>query len=270
MNSAHDAVKSSKIIFNGDFCEVSILKISKDKFNEYRANGFPSVSKKAVEWEKLTEKLDAESTGSMLYSDSYCLDLESVDSSLLDLKTKFGKNLNISTFPTVLVKEEVNKNYLVQIKIAKNAEYYCMVNGDFDPAKLSLSIKPEKLPGGQIIDSLLMEYEGDFFSYSPSYDRLQVSQIYIVDPKGVVFHLSNEGNDLSDDLIAESIEENLTDWYPADVNPARVGEYEVDLLEGAVWPMPARIDAEWNGKTWKNHLGKVIKIKQWRGLNTQA
>jgi hypothetical protein len=269
MNLADNALKSPKIIFEGDFCEVSILKISKDKFNEYKANGLPSSSKKAVEWEKLTEKLDAESTGSMLYSESYGLNLESADSSLLDLKAKLGKSLNISTFPTVLAKED-NKNYLVQIRIAKNAQYYCIVNGELDPAKLSLSIKPEKLPGGEILNSLLMEYDGNFFSYSPAYDRLEVSQVFIVDPKGVVSHLSHKGNDLSDDLIVESIEKNLTDWFPAEINPQRVGEYEVELLEGAVWPMPACINAEWNGKAWENHLGKVIKIRQWRGLITPA
>jgi hypothetical protein len=46
------------------------------------------------------------------------------------------------------------------------------------------------------------------------------------------------------------------------------GEYEVELLEGAVWPMSAFTDATWNGKLWKNHTGKSVMIKKWRGLSS--
>jgi hypothetical protein len=262
-------MSNSKIIFTGDFCEVSTIKISKDKLNEYKANGLPTATKSAVAWERLTEKLDAESTGSMLYSDKYNLSLESEGAPLLDLKAQSAKDLNISTFPVVSAAEEVNKNYLVQIRVAKNAQYYYVVNGDFDPKKISFSIKPEKLPGGEIINSLLMEYEGNFFSYNYAYDKLNVTKIFMVDSKGAVFPLSIDGEESSNNLYAQGGEKNLTEWFPADVCPQRPGEYEVELLEGAVWPMPACIDAEWNGKIWKNHLGKAVKIKQWRGLSEE-
>lgn len=263
-------MSNSKIIFTGDFCEVSIVKISKDKFNEYKANGLPSPSKNAIEWEKLADKLDAESTGSMLYSDSYRLDLEAEGSPLLDLRAKYGEKLNISTFPALSVVEDENKNYLVQIRVSKGAQYYYVVNGEFDPGKLSFSIKPEKLPGGQLLNSLLMEYEGNFFSYNYAYDSLKVSQVFIADAKGGTVDLSAEDGEVPLALNVEGSEKNLTAWYPAEINPERVGEYEVELLEGAVWPMPACINAEWSGKTWKNHLGKAIKIKQWRGLSSEA
>lgn len=261
---------ASKIIFTGDFCEVSIVKISKDKFNEYKANGLPTASKNAIEWERLADKLDAESTGSMLYSDSYRLDLEVEGSPPLDLRAKHGKEINISTFPVLSVVEDESKNYLVQVRVSKCAQYYYVVNGEFDPGKLSFSIKPEKLPGGQLLNSLLIEYEGNFFSYNYAYDSLKVSQVFIADARGGTVALSVDDGEILGDLNVESGDEHLTAWYPVGINPERVGEYEVELLEGAVWPMPACINAEWNGKTWKNHLGKPIKIKQWRGLSSEA
>jgi hypothetical protein len=261
------AGKNSKIIFTGDFCDFSILKISKDKFSAYKTSGLPSPTKNAVEWEKLAEKLDVDSIGSMLYSGAYKLDLETDEFPLLDLKAQYGKELNISNFPLVPAAEE-GKYYLVKIRVAHDAQYYYAENGQLDLAMLTFSIKPERIPGGQILDSLIMEYNGTSFSYNYAYDRLSVSQIYLVDHKGSVFPLPLDDPEPSAFIAIESDYKNLTDWFPSDINPKRLGEYEVELLDGAAWPMSAFTDATWNGKLWKIHTGKSVMIKKWRGLSS--
>jgi len=126
------------------------------------------------------------------------------------------------------------------------------------------------MPGGQILDSLTIECDGTFFSYNYAYDKLTVSQIYIVDHKGIVFPLPLDDAEPAAVVAIESNDKNLTDWIPAEINPSRVGEYEVELLGGAVWPMSANIDAQWDGLTWRNHLDVTIKIKQWRGISEEG
>jgi hypothetical protein len=263
------AGKKSKIVFTGDFCDVSILKISKDKFNAYKTNGLPSPTKNAVDWEKLEEKLDVESIGSMLYSDSYKLSLETDGLPSVDLKSLYEKTLNFSNLPLVPAAEE-GKYYLVKIRVAHDAQYYFAANDQFDIAKITFSIKSEKIPGGQILDSLTIEYGGIFFSYNYAYDKLIVSQIYLVDHKGIVFSLPLDDAEPAAVVAIESNDKNLTDWFPAEISPSRVGEYEVELFEGAVWPMSANIDARWDGLTWRNHLDVTVKIKKWRGLSQEA
>ena len=158
------------------------------------------------------------------------------------------------------------KYYLVKIRLAHDAQYYFAANDQLDIAKLTFSIKPEKIPGGQILDSLTIEYDGIFFSYNYAYDKLTVSQIYLVDHKSSVFPLPLDDAEPAAFVAIESNDKNLTDWFPVKINPSRIGEYEVELLEGAVWPMSANIDARWDGLAWRNHLDVTIKIKQWRGL----
>ena len=263
------AEKNSKIVFTGDFCDVSILKISKDKFNAYKTNGLPSPTKNAVDWEKLSEKLDVESISSMLYSDAYKLDLETDGLTCTDLKSQYEKSFNFSNLPLVPAAAE-GKYYLVKIRVAHDAQYYFAANGQLDITKLTFSIKPEKMPGGQILDSLTIEYDGIFFSYNYAYDKLNVSQIYLVDHKGDVFPLPLDDAEPAAFVAIENNDKNLTDWFPVGINPSRVGEYEVELWDGGVWPMSANIDARWDGLTWRNHLDVTIKIRQWRGLSEEG
>jgi hypothetical protein len=60
-----------------------------------------------------------------------------------------------------------------------------------------------------------------------------------------------------DVLVASVSEEVLevTDWFPVNVNPVRIGTYEV---LGPNWPFPTK--AEWNGKSWD------AEVAEWRGL----
>jgi len=63
----------------------------------------------------------------------------------------------------------------------------------------------------------------------------------------------------------EVIEPELTEWFPVEVDPVRIGTYEVQLgSNGAVWPFPSY--AEWNGKVWRQNNKIAKDVNCWRGL----
>jgi hypothetical protein len=62
-----------------------------------------------------------------------------------------------------------------------------------------------------------------------------------------------------DDLIATMPEPLVTDWYPNNVNPVRVGRYQVIDNKTPNWPFPQY--AIWDGEAWDH-----ADIDQWRGL----
>ena len=68
-----------------------------------------------------------------------------------------------------------------------------------------------------------------------------------------------------DDLIASmpevpaEKEPELTDWFPATVNPVRNGSYQVLTTESTNWPFPQYV--EWNGN-WNT----TEVVTEWRGL----
>ena len=55
----------------------------------------------------------------------------------------------------------------------------------------------------------------------------------------------------------------VTDWYPAEVNPDRAGDYEVKAAEAPDWPFYKKVF--WDGTGWSLD-GKEYKIAGWRGL----
>lgn len=60
----------------------------------------------------------------------------------------------------------------------------------------------------------------------------------------------------------EELKEEVTDWFPAEVKPARTGSYQVLEAESPNWPFPSY--AEWNGKKWDKD------IINWRGLTKET
>lgn len=62
--------------------------------------------------------------------------------------------------------------------------------------------------------------------------------------------------------------EGKTDWYPADIDPVRIGHYDVDLGAAVQWPNTRLIRAEWTGSTWHSDNEKIA-ITAWRGLATE-
>jgi hypothetical protein len=66
--------------------------------------------------------------------------------------------------------------------------------------------------------------------------------------------------------VVESVVEQLpemTDWFPASVDPVYKGTYQVINTEVAAWPFmtPEPIKAQWTGKKWD-----VSNVLKWRGL----
>ena len=57
-----------------------------------------------------------------------------------------------------------------------------------------------------------------------------------------------------------------TDWFPASINPVRVGTYQVLCCEQEVaWPFQSNILAgTWDGKTWD--ISVSTTVVKWRGL----
>lgn len=58
-------------------------------------------------------------------------------------------------------------------------------------------------------------------------------------------------------------EATVTEWYPVEVNPVRVGEYEVTEAGSPNWPFYKKV--LWDGKKWTLN-GKKYKVGTWRGL----
>ncbi len=57
-----------------------------------------------------------------------------------------------------------------------------------------------------------------------------------------------------------------TDWFPVDINPVYVGQYEVSNGVGEVsWPFPEY--ADWDGSLWKQNGSTVDTVVKWRGLS---
>jgi hypothetical protein len=58
------------------------------------------------------------------------------------------------------------------------------------------------------------------------------------------------------------IKYQLTNWFPAKINPVREGMYNVQTQTGHEY------HAGWNGEYWYNDWKptELIKIKQWQGV----
>ena len=97
---------STKVIYKGIYCEVSILKISKEKYNQYKENGLPSENKDAIEWEKLHSKLSSNSDyfGAMQHTEScnFYIEKDGLITDNLSWNWIFFVNIPIGTLATVL------------------------------------------------------------------------------------------------------------------------------------------------------------------------
>ena len=59
----------------------------------------------------------------------------------------------------------------------------------------------------------------------------------------------------------DDIEYGLSEWFPAKINPNRLGKYNVKTKEGHNY------QAIWNGEYWKNEWNEdKIKVKEWQGI----
>jgi hypothetical protein len=61
-----------------------------------------------------------------------------------------------------------------------------------------------------------------------------------------------------------------TDWYPASIDPVRVGTYQVlDCEQEVAWPFQSNILAgTWDGKKWD--ISVSTTVVKWRGLTKET
>lgn len=66
----------------------------------------------------------------------------------------------------------------------------------------------------------------------------------------------------------ETVQESqpeVTDWFPMDVDPAYVGQYELQYNGSSdTWPFPSYGD--WDGKKWSQNGRALNGVTGWRGL----
>jgi hypothetical protein len=65
---------------------------------------------------------------------------------------------------------------------------------------------------------------------------------------------------------------DMTDWFPANINPERTGIYEIQGGDKKKWPYTDTTTAQWTGTRWISIWSEdkpeteAVKIKQWRGI----
>jgi len=183
--STNNNHEKSKVTYTGEYCEVCLIQISNKQFDEYKTIGLPSAKNDAKAWEKYITKLEESSSGSMLYSDDFKLTLKNADNPKgIDLK-KTHPEIIKNTLPICLATEAKNKFHLIRLRITQKAKYYFELDGVVEINQLKLSVKPEQLPGGQVLNSLMIEYGDELFSYDrKSIEKFTSTEIYLVDSKG--------------------------------------------------------------------------------------
>jgi hypothetical protein len=106
--------------------------------------------------------------------------------------------------------------------------------------------------------------DDDYYEYDfSSLEDLEALPMELQDFTGLVDYY----HDQEAEREREEEDAKKTEWYPADVNPVRVGRYEAQDPNLYNWPFPEY--ATWNGKSWVNGDGKKIKIYKWRGLKEE-
>jgi len=72
--------------------------------------------------------------------------------------------------------------------------------------------------------------------------------------------LKAELDELIDTMPEVPVEDEpeLTDWFPASVNPVHKGEYQAITAAAPMWPFPSMVT--WDGEKWSED------VKEWRGL----
>ena len=85
--------------------------------------------------------------------------------------------------------------------------------------------------------------------------------------EGYAEHIENMSDEEWDNLGNEDEKSSYTDWFPASINPVRVGTYQVlDTEQEVAWPFQSNILAgTWDGTKWD--ISVSTTVVKWRGLN---
>lgn len=72
---------------------------------------------------------------------------------------------------------------------------------------------------------------------------------------------SNSGSGYERYRDMDDIKYDLTDWFPSDVNPVRIGKYEAQIESGHQYHV------EWTGEQWQNDWNEEsVNVVRWRGV----
>jgi hypothetical protein len=109
--------------------------------------------------------------------------------------------------------------------------------------------------------------ESDEYNYDmDDLESLEALPEEIQDFTGLIDYYHSRQEELQMEAENEAYEETVTEWYPVEVNPERVGYYETK--EGNNWPFYKF--AMWNGKKWTIDNKKPKEpIAFWRGLKEE-
>lgn len=251
------------------FTWVEVLQISPARLLQYKNDGIPSERCDPMSWEKYINDLEAksESSGSMQYAETTEVVISSVDRSNNESKLLNVENFKLMEFPPRMDYQE-GKNYLIRVQSTPGVTYSKKITAEYESEKLTFEVKPECLPGGQIIRTLIGRYDGLMFEYPRDCYQYTESATYLVDAKGRKIQIKEMEESVSDASSIQTLfsDKDLTDWYEANIQPVRQGTYEIEAAEKGTWPSPALRYAKWNGALWVNDFGVPITIRQWRGL----
>lgn len=118
--------------------------------------------------------------------------------------------------------------------------------------------------GGMGFCGIWQDGEDDYYEYNlDDWESIDCLPDEIKDFTGLVDYYESRKEELEMEAEAEAYEQTVTEWFPIETNPDKVGFYET--REDNNWPFYKF--AHWNGKKWTID-GKKPKdaIAFWRGL----
>jgi hypothetical protein len=85
--------------------------------------------------------------------------------------------------------------------------------------------------------------------------------------EGYAEHIENMSDEEWDNLGKD--DNPYTDWFPASINPVRIGTYQVlDTEQEVAWPFQSNVLAgTWDGTKWD--ISASTNVIKWRGLNKE-
>lgn len=106
--------------------------------------------------------------------------------------------------------------------------------------------------------------EDDFYEYDfNDLETLEALPEDLQDFTGLIDYYTDQQSEREAEEEYQEYLMTVTGWYPVEINPVRVGEYEVTEAGSPNWPFHKK--ALWDGKKW-TYGGKKYKVGTWRGL----
>jgi hypothetical protein len=123
----------------------------------------------------------------------------------------------------------------------------------FDSSKLCISY--DEIDGNEIVSMITYDDEDIDNNGGSTNGKSSDFGFYIAGSN------KNDGNGYEKYKDLDSITYELTDWFPASINPVREGKYEAEIKSGHQYHVL------WTGDKWINDWNEEqVVIKKWRGI----